>query len=163
MSDANNRINYSGRTVDLLLLKTVLKVPVSNHRVRIDADGTPMIVSGVEKMVQRYALAFINAIGSTKFRPGHGTYLIPDVAEGRVYDMSTLTATASEANFMARDQIVKADSEESDTPDDERLVDSEVYDLKMSVDRSSVDVSVRLTSAAGDEYVYIIPVAIGVH
>ena len=71
MDNNRQKIDYSGRTVDLLLLKTVLDVPTVNHRVSLDADGTPMIVSGIEKMVQRYAIAFINAIGSTKHNAAH--------------------------------------------------------------------------------------------
>ena len=65
MSRAIQKIDYAGRTVDLLLLKTVLAVPVVNKRVGIDVSNVvdePMIVAGVEKMAQRYALAFINAM-----------------------------------------------------------------------------------------------------
>ena len=65
MNDVRQKIDYSGRTVDLLLLKTVLAVPVVNKRVGLDVSNVvdePMIVAGVEKMAQRYALAFINAM-----------------------------------------------------------------------------------------------------
>lgn len=159
------KVDYAGRTVDLLLLKTVLNVPAASKRVDIDVSdvsGEPMIVSGVEKMVQRYALLFLNAMGSTKFRPDHGTNLVPAVAAGRVYNMSSLESAAAEADFFARRQIVSADTYE-DTPDDERLVGSKVVGLEFSRAKSRVKISVRLTTAAGDSYVYIIPVAVGVH
>lgn len=160
-----SKVDYSGRTVDLLLLKTVLDVPVVMKRVSLDVSnvsGEPMIVSGVEKMVQRFAVAFINAAGSTMFRPDHGTEMIPKVAKGLVYDMSTLESVAAMANMDAKSEIMSADEGE-DTPDDERLVDSEVVDLNFSREKSRVSVSIRLTTAAGTSYTYIIPVAIGVH
>lgn len=170
MSDMNSKVDYAGRTVDLLLLKTVLDVPVSGRRVGIDVSnvsGEPMIVSGVEKMVQRFALAFLTAAGSVKFAEDQGTNIIPDVAYGRVYNMPSLQAAAAEANMLARTQIMAADAAALDsgeeTPDDERLVGSEVIDLGFSREQASAMVSIRLTSAAGESYVYIIPVAIGVH
>lgn len=165
MNNGRQKIDYAGRTVDLLLLKTVLSVPAVNKRVGLDVSDVvdePMIVAGVEKMVQRYAIAFINAIGSTMFRQDHGTEIVPMVAAGRVYSMATLELAAAEANLMAGRQIMLADEGE-ETPDDERLVSSDVVDLEFSRERSMVRISVRLTTAAGDSYVYIIPVGVGVH
>lgn len=162
---SNSKIDYAGRTVDLLLLKTVLDVPVVNERVGIDVsnvDGVPMIVSGVEKMVQRFALAFINAMGSAKFRPDYGTDLVPQVSKGMVYNMSTLQVEAAEANLLARTQVIMGDDGE-DTPDDERLVASEVVDLEFSRSKAKIKISIKLTTAAGKSYTYIIPVPVGVH
>ena len=164
-NNARQTADYAGRTVDLLLLKTVLNVPALNKRVDIDVSnvsGEPMIVSGVEKMVQRYALLFVNAMGSTMFRPDHGTEIVPRVVSGRVYNMSTLESAAAEANFSAKRQMTFADNGE-DTPDDERLVESRIVDLEFSREKAKVKISVRLTTAAGNSYVYTIPVAVGVH
>lgn len=158
------KVDYAGRTVDLLLLKTVLNVPVVNKRVEIDTSnvsGEPMIVAGVEKMVQRYVVLFLNGLGSTKFLPGHGTDLVPNVAHGKVYNMATLESAAAEANLLARRQMILSDEAE-ETPDDERIVASEVTDLVFSRANASVRISVRLTTAAGKSYVYVIPVGVGV-
>lgn len=163
MENSRQKVDYSGRTVDLLLLKTILDVPTVNHRVSLDADGTPMIVTGIEKMVQRYAISFINAMGSTMFRNGHGTNIVPSVAAGLVYNMATLETAAAEANLLASTQMMEADAAEDNTPDDERLVLSEITNLEFSRSKSRVKIEVKLTSAAGDTYVYIIPVDVGVH
>ena len=160
-----NKVDYSNRTVDLLLLKTILAVPVANKRMGIDVtnvSGEPMIVTGVEKMVQRFANIFITAIGSSKFRQSYGTKVVPDVAKGLVYNMATLEAMAAGANLSARLQVQAGDVNE-DTPDDERLVNSEVVDLVFSREEAMVRISIKLTTAAGSSYTYIIPVAIGVH
>lgn len=165
VSRALQKIDYAGRTVDLLLLKTILDVPVLEKRVGIDVSnvvGEPMIVTGIEKMVQRYAIAFLNAIGSTKFCPNHGTDIVDSVANGRVYNMATLESAAAEANLLAGRQLKMADAEE-DTPDDEKLVSSDIEGLEFSRAKSKVRISVRLTTAAGKSYVYIIPVDVGVH
>lgn len=165
MNSEIQKVDYSGRTSDLLLLKTVLNVPVAGKRVELDVSnvsGEPMIVSGVEKLVQRFAICFINSLGSTKFAGGHGTNLVDRVRNGRVYNRSTLEAAAAEANLMASDQIKTADNG-LETPDDEKLARSSVYAVEFSREKAMARVSVRLTTAAGKSYVYIIPVAVGVH
>ena len=165
VNNSIKKVDYSGRTVDLLLLKTVLDVPVVNKRVGIDVSnvvGEPMIVSGIEKMVQRFVVLFVNAIGSTKFRSGHGTDIVPSVGHGLVYNMATLESAAAEANMLASRQMYISDSYE-ETPDDEKLVDSKVVGLEFSRQKSMVRISIRLTTAAGDSYTYIVPVPVGVH
>ena len=162
---SKSKIDYAGRTVDLLLLKTVLDAPISKTRMGIDVsnvDGEPMIVTGIEKLVQRFANAFITAIGSTKFREDYGTNLIPQVDRGFVYNMSTLEAEAAEANMLARLQTRQGDEGE-DTPDDELLVDSTITNLEFLREKATVRISVLLTTAAGTSFTYIIPVAVGVH
>lgn len=161
MINRDNKVDYAGRTVDLLLLKTVEAVPVVNKRVGIDVSDDPMVVTGVEKMVQRYAVLFVNAAGTTMFRSLHGTDLVPRVSSGKVYNLATLETAAALANMDASRNMAIADASE-DTPDDERLVDSEVVKVEFSRAKASVMVSVRLTTAAGKSYVYIIPVGVGV-
>ena len=157
-----NNVDYAGRTVDLLLLKTVLGVPVVRKRVRLDVSDSPMVVSGVEKLVQRYALIFLTKFGSCHVDEGFGTRLMSDVQCGRVHSLPSLVAAAAEANLWAQTQIKDADYG-LDTPDDERLERSEVANLKFNREASSAEVEIRMTTAAGDTYDYIIPVGIGVH
>lgn len=166
MSLINSKIDYADRTVDLLLLKTILNAPFSRTRMGVDVsnvDGEPMIVSGIEKMVQRFANVFITAMGSAKFRETHGTNLVPRVQHGFVYNMATLEAEVAEANMLARTQIRQADEDENETPADERLANSTVVGLVLSKANATVRVSILLTTEAGSSYTYIIPVPVGVH
>lgn len=165
MSLKTSKIDYADRTVDLLLLKTILDVPIVHKRMGIDvsnAVGEPMIVTGIEKMVQRFANFFITIMGSAKFRETFGTNLVDRVAHGFVYNMATLEAEAAEANMLARMQMRQADEDENDTPDDEKLARSEVVKLEFSRERALVRISVLLTTEAGESYTYIIPVPVGV-
>lgn len=169
MPNKINSTNYAGRTVDLLLLKTIDHAPAVNKRVTVDVSNVqdvPMIVSGIEKLAQRFINTFLNTIGSTKFQPDHGTELVSSVRAGKIYDAATLQAVAAEANSSTCAQIQEEDEAMSlagdTTPEDETLEDSEILDLQFSREESKVKISIRLTSAAGMSYVYIIPVAIGV-
>ena len=121
-----------------------------------------MIVTGVEKMAQRFLNAFINVLGSTKFMVDFGTDIVDDVSKGRIYNQATLETAAAEANMLARKLITDSDAE-YDTPDDETLVSSDVIDLEFSREKSRIKISIKLTTAAGTSYVYIIPVGVGIH
>lgn len=79
---------------------------------------------------------------------------------GRVYDENTLLSAASLANKSTFRQIVAEDSS-NDTPDDERLSASEIKEVSISRATATVSVTVQITSAAGDTYTYITPIATG--
>jgi hypothetical protein len=157
----SNSVNYAERTVDLLLLKTVLRAPVTNKRVDLDVEHDPMIVTGVEKLLQRYVLIFLSELGTCHVDEGRGTRIMADVSNGRIYDEATLTTSAAEANMLTRDQIA-ADDSDSESPSDERLSNSEVTSVSLDKQTATARISVRITTEAGDSLDYIIPVGIGV-
>lgn len=157
---SGNSKNYAGRTVDLLLLKTVQEAPVYKKRVSLDVEDKPMIVSGVEKLVQMYTLVFLTEMGTCHADEGRGTGILADVNHGRIYDMATLTSSAAEANALAKRQVM-AESYD-DVPPDERLADAEVTELALDKESATAMISVRLTTEAEDSFDYIIPVGIGV-
>lgn len=157
---SGNSLDYADRKVDLLLLKAVLAAPAYKQRVDLDVETYPMIVTGVEKLVQMYALVLITELGSCHFDESRGTRIVTEVSKGKVYDMPTLTAAASEANAIAKRQLRAV--AEKDTPADERLANSEVIHLEFDRSNATARISVRITTEAGTSFEYIIPVGIGV-
>lgn len=157
---SGNSTNYAGRTVDLLVLKTVLSAPVYRKRVDLDVEKSPMIVTGVEKLAQMYTLVFLTEVGTCHADSGRGTSIVSDVEKGKVYDDASLTASAAAANALAKRQIRSA--AEEDTPKDERLADSQVTGIYLDKNNATARISVRLTTEAGTALDYIIPVGIGV-
>jgi len=154
-----SKIDYSNRTVDLLLLQVVSE-PVADAAVNVDISAVPRMVTGIEKLVQRYAQIFLTQIGTVKHRNSEGTEFMTLLGGGRVYDENTLLSAASLANKSTFRQIVAEDSS-NDTPDDERLSASEIKEVSISRATAMVSVTVQITSAAGDTYTYITPIATG--
>ena len=152
-------IDYSGRTVDLLLLKTVLKH--ENKQVNPNITNQPMSVTGIEKLVQRYALLFLTELGSVMNSPNEGTEFLTSLSRGKIYDESSLSAAANLANKTVYRQIVSEDTA-METPDDEALDDSSIQDMKMDRATASVSVTVKITSVAGESFVYTTPIRMGV-
>ena len=158
-SYAKTTHSYSGRTVDMLLLKTVDR-PVASKKVSPDVSGNIMAVSGIEKLVQRFALLFLTINGSVGLS-SEGTDIVGDMANGMIYDEATLRASAvSSADEVSR-QIKEADASE-DTPDDEALDTADVIDLSIDRISSTAFVTVFITTLAGTSYTYVAPVSTGV-
>lgn len=152
-------IDYSGRTVDLLLLKTVLQP--ENKQVNPNVANQPMSVTGIEKLVQRYALLFLTELGSVMNSPNEGTEFLTSLSRGKIYDESSLSAAATLANKTVYRQIVSEDAA-LETRDDEALDDSSIQELKMDRATASVSVTVKITSVAGESFVYTAPIRMGV-
>lgn len=152
-------IDYSGRTVDLLLLKTVLQP--ENKQVDPNVARTPMSVTGIEKLVQRYALLFLTEVGSVRNSIAEGTEFLQALGRGRIYDENTLSAQAELANKNVFRQITQEDAD-LDTADDERLSNSTIKELKLDRATATVFVTVRIESAAGESFTYTTPIRMGV-
>lgn len=152
--------DYSGRTVDLLVLQLV-STPVSEKVVRPDVSKFPHMTTGIEKLVQRYTQLFLTQRGSVRNRPGEGSDFMTLLGAGNIYDINTLTVAASAANKTVMDQIRTEDAV-LDTPGDEALEASSIKDLAIDRAKATVYVTVRLDTVAGESYVYTTPVKAGV-
>jgi len=152
--------NYSGRTVDLLLLQFV-GTPQADVRVRPDAANVPRMTTGIEKLVQRFAQLFLTQVGTVRNRDTEGTDFMSLLGSGHIYDDNTLRSAAAAANKAVFNQM-RTEDLVLNTPDDEMLESSTITDLSMDRSTATVSVTFALTTAAGDKYVYTIPVETGV-
>lgn len=162
--------SYAGRQVDLELLKHVEDPAVFNSLRRVNPvlTTTPRIVSGIEKAVQRYAKLFLTHIGSVKLAPDVGNDLLSEIAMGRVGSEGYLTHLVTAANADTLNALA-SDDEDPDTygelPDDERIVAAEPISAETLYDNGTggrVKVRIAITTAAGEDYTFIIPVAAGI-
>ena len=154
-----SKIDYSGRTSDILLLRTV-KSPGGDQIVSVNAaEEQPHIVSGIEKMVQRYMVFLLSQAGTCALEPDKGTDLLGDVTSGKIYNIETLRSSVARAKSYA-DKAMLESIEDGDR-EDESFKSSEIVDLSIDSPRMSVVISIKLTSAAGESYTYITPVPVG--
>lgn len=152
--------DYSNRTVDLLLLQFVHE-PGDEQIVRPDVSKQPRIVAGIEKLVQRYALLFLTQVGTVKNKDNEGTRFLSLLGSGHIYDDNTLRSAAAAANDSVLRQI-QSEDRTLDTPDDEALRRSEIYETAIDRASATVYVTVLITSVAGETYKYTTPLTTGV-
>lgn len=153
--------DYSNRTVDLLLLQFIAH-PTLAQKVTPDVTNIPRIVTGLEKLVQRYALLFLTKRGSVKNCEQEGTDIVHAVIAGKVYNDSILRTYANQANMWVTNLIKSEDSSIPDTPLDEQLKSTSVIETRLDKQQGKAFVSIKITSKANEEYIYVTPLAIGV-
>ena len=151
--------SYSGRTVDLLLLQFI-PMPTSETQVTPSVISEPRVVSGIEKLVQRYALLFLTQLGSVKNRESEGTEFLRLLGTGHIYDENTLRAYANSANVNVVSQIRQEDAD-MDTAEDEALSKAEISAIAIDRSTATVSVTVTITAKSGDSYTYITPLTTG--
>jgi len=155
--------SYASRQVDIEALKHVEKM-LRIQRVNPDIQTSPRIVAGIEKAVQRYAKLFLTHIGSVKLAPSVGSELLSAIRNGQVANIATLNYLYSTANVHAL-QAIRADDNDAafgEIPDDERIVSTQLMDLDLDFATRTVRIHVLLTTAAGEDFKFIIPVGSGI-
>lgn len=152
--------DYTGRKVDLLMLQFVKK-PGSDIIVRPDVSKSPRIVTGIEKLVQRFATLFLTQVGTVNNSETEGTDFMTLLGAGQIYDESTLRTAAASANKSTYNQI-RTEDRLHDTPDDEAIDSSTVTETEVDRSTATVYVTIEIVSVAGEKYVYTTPLTTGV-
>lgn len=156
--------DYGGRQVDLELLQTIL-TPSGITRVRIDniSGGVARMTTGIQKAVQRYAHLLLTGIKDVRFFDDRGGPLIGTLAAGTVSNTGYLIHLFVVSSISALDEITK-DNDRPDlyghVPSDERIVDVRLDNVSIDPRSASATFMVKIITAAGDSFDYIIPAAI---
>lgn len=152
--------NYSGRTLDLELLKTVTSTD-SAVEVRLGVVDSPKRVTALQKLIQRYTLLLLSGIGTVRFAEYQGGALARRVAEGTVSSVALLQHLL----HMASDDaitLMKADDSDSgfgNQPADERIDSVEFSDLRIDYSASTAYATATITTAAGTAAEFVIPIS----
>ena len=149
--------NYKGRTVDLLVFQ--IDQPNATGPVTLSLSDTPKICAGVQKVSQIYVSTFFTTLGSILADKTYGvdsvgqvgiTNVVPEHTK-QVFSLAvfdTLSIMKSEQDNLAIAGVV--------LPYDEILTNAEIVDL--SAYKDTVNLKVKLTTAAGTSRVLILPV-----
>jgi len=161
MSFVPSIVDYSNRQVDVELLQSISK-PVSEQQVTVgNVTFTPKIVAGVEKVVQRYASLLMATAGEVKFTQDVGGELIQRVVRGQVSNHGYLNHLFSVASLRALRAMQRDDADPrfGNTMKDERLVAATLLESRVDFKTGTVNLSVLLTTEAGNAFTYVIPVS----
>lgn len=152
--------NYTGRQIDVELLQSVslprelISVTVSN------VTDTPKIVTGIEKMVQRYATLLLSIAGTVHFDSTQGCDLLRQIITGQIRNIGLLQGAFAVANSVILRQI-KADDTNTDLygsiPADERISSAALINADVNYGAGIISMRIRITTEAGNDYVFVVP------
>jgi len=143
--------DYSKRKVDLELLQTVTK-PTDPVEVSMSITSRPKIVTGVQKLIQRYCLIFLS-IKDAKFDPTLGTDFLQYTLSGALRTREHVTSAFAFANADALN-ILK---EDTGKPDDETIANVELIDYEINFSKSLLILRLLLITKAGDRLQFVLP------
>ena len=153
--------DYTGRQIDVELLQTVIK-PVEVLQVSLSTIVTPAkMVTGIQKLVQRYALLLLTNIGDVNFAQDQGGDLLRMVLGGYVQDLGQLQFAFASANTavvrMLSDDDLNADAFGA-APDDERISSAMLLDSTVDKATSTAFLRIQIVSQAGSDFTFVLPV-----
>jgi len=150
--------DYAGRQVDVELLQSI-RTPDVTQRVSIsNVKHTPKMVTGLEKMVQRYTNLLLSYLDSTHFDSANGTDFLGSLLGG-FQNLGVLQSVFTVANSGVLSQLGADNSNlmYGPIPDDENIVSAVLLRSDIDIGSSTVLLQVQLTSVSGDTAVFIIP------
>jgi|688.fasta_scaffold186483_4 hypothetical protein len=154
-------VDYASRQVDVELLQTIPQ-PVAEQQVYLGTVGrTPKIVTGIEKVVQRYASLLLTTQGDVRFDAQAGGTMIRAVTQGLVSDAGYLTHLFNVVSLNTVRLMRRDDNDErfGIPPNDERIVDAWLTNVTVDYDTLTANLTVLISTVAGDAFTYIIPVS----
>lgn len=154
--------DYSKRQIDLEFMQTVTR---PSDVIPLDlafTTSSAKVVTGIQKMAQRYMIVLLTRLNDSYFAPEQGTTFWRDMMRGASQNPGRVNMAF---NFASVDAVSQMQAEDGDSvfgsiPDDERIVSAVLVDFDFNVETSTLMLKVVLTNKQGDTYTYVLPTAV---
>lgn len=151
--------DFTGRTHDLLIFQGVQAV--GDTPIVTGWGDAGEIVTGIQKIVQTWAILFLTDTGTVLGDDERGTNFLQAVRQGRIHieeDVPTFFA-------LAEDRIQRTmdiDAVGQGLPDDERLDDASLLDFFIDRNAAKLFLRVGIVSIAGDSADIVLPISVSI-
>lgn len=144
---------YEGRTIDVFAYEQPSATGRSLLVPALATEGGGLVCTGIQKLVQKFLIEFFTERGSIPYEPTRGSTFLTDMYGGRVRNQADVFGAVARALVYVETNLL---SDETDaTPDDERYAGAEI--LAVTIAETSVDLTLKISSEAGDSRQYILP------
>lgn len=152
-------VDYTGRTVDLLIFQGVKAS--GDQQITLGWDGGGQVCTGVQKVSQAWTTLFLMERGTVFNKPNRGTDFLLAVRSGKIQVDEDIPAQFSMAAERVR-VTMELDAEGESLEDDEIL--DEVTLLEYQIDRAAsfLYLKVEITTLAGEARPIIVPVPLAI-
>lgn len=149
---------YAGRTIDFLAFdgaKPVGDAQLTPALVQSGQSGA--LITGIEKLVQRFLLELLTEKGSLHYSLDRGTFFITQIRAGAVRTSQDLFAAFGAAELELRTSLRLEEDLDND-PDDERYRSATLLSASLFGDMATL--SIRVLSMAEDARTVIYPLRV---
>ena len=151
--------NYSGRTRDINILKVKSYTNNQTQTATIGFGNPSQYISGVEKLVQRYAILFLTNLGSQINYPTFGTNFLTALQE----NPSNISSLQAQHLFNYSNNVVISifttyQANNPGLPLDEQFSSAQL--VGFASNGTTVNMSIAITSLSGSNVEFILPLPI---
>lgn len=149
--------DYAGRTVDYLAFDDARLSGDTLLTQKLVKEGqSGALITGIEKLVQRFLLELLTEQGSLDYLPGRGTLFIAALRAGIVRTSQDLFSTFGSSEVDIRNNLRQ--EEELSDPADERYGSAELISASLFGDTATL--TIRVESLAGESRTLIYPLRV---
>lgn len=153
----NVATNYSGRLVDVEGLQTVA-APTGMVQVYFTATTGQRIVSGIQKLIQRYAIIYLSNKDSY-YDPVLGTDFMMKVVNGLIQTRENVAVAFAFANddVLRILRVDDVDPKYGTLPDDEKVDKVTLEDYNVDLATGTLFLRLKIATKAGDSAEFLLP------
>ena len=153
--------DYTDRQIDIEALQTA-ETPMKSIKLSktMTEGGKHRRITGLQKLLQRYAILFIADRGSVAHAPLQGTNFLTIAQQGGMSGRDAVAHFFTFANVQVRENILReqGDPRFGDQPTDEQFDRAVLEDFTVDSSIGYLYLKIRVYSVAGDSANFIIPV-----
>jgi hypothetical protein len=148
--------DYTGRAKDISILQYPDAALIDAQEVLPQFGNNARFCTGIQKILQKYAIILLTNITSQPDYPAFGTDFFYTL-QGGISPVDRVMASQifTLASFAAVSELRKYQTNHPELPDDEKIVRAELLDLDLY--GGYVGFSVKVVTAAGDDVNFVIP------
>lgn len=156
----SNVIPYVDRTVDILAFDDAKAAGDAKlDQVLVKKGQSGSVITGIEKLVQRFLIELLTEQGSLAYLPTRGTLFITQARSGILHTSQDLFAAFGTAEVQVNINLRAEDNVEVDPPD-EQYQSASLLSANLVGDQANL--TIRVNSAAGTSRQVIYPLRISV-
>lgn len=147
--------DYTGRQRDINIAFGIDPSDPQRQIVNLSFGSISTFCAGVQKLIQRYMILFLTAVGSQPQFPNFGTEFASTLYSANLSSREDMLHTFNFANFSVLEVLKTYQSKNPNLPLDEQISTSILNNLEVVGD--SLSVEIKLVTLAGDNVDFLIP------
>ena len=158
MSISSFTTDYTGRLLDIFIFRGMDPESQTLQTATLEFGAVSSYCAGIEKLVQRYAIALLTQLGSQSDFSSFGSDLLNNLNSSANASTLQVRHMFAFANFAVIQQFRTFQQANSNYPLDEQLATATLNDI--SLIGSSVSFNITVTSLSGETVSFLLPIPV---
>jgi hypothetical protein len=155
MAISGTTTDYTGRTVDILIMGGVNPLSPEIQQDSLTFGSPSQYVTGIQKLIQRYAINMMTILGSQTNYPSFGTNFVQGLLSVAGLTTNAATHLFNFGNMKIISEFRLYQAANPSMPLDEQLDTATLLSFNSTGD--TINIQIAITSLAGENVVFVLP------